>query len=372
MNLALSEDQVMIRDAARDTLAKISDSSAVRAAMVSEVGIDVDAWATVSAELGWCAVAIDEQYNGLGLGPITLALIQEEAGYRLLCTPFFATVCLAANVLQAVASDQAKDTWLPSIAAGELKASVPLVSTVDDWHGTQVIATRKNDSWLLDGSVAQVPDAAVADVIFMWAQTENGVGLFAVERGTQGLNIETRQGWDATRRFARITCRNVAASRCDNTAGLAQSTVRAAALARIYIAAEQLGAAQRCLDLTVAYASERKQFGRAIAGFQAVKHRCALMMVRIEALRSAVYGTAALAASDSGNDALGIEGAMVKALASETLFFCAGEAIQLHGGVGFTWEYDPQLYFKRAQASKHWMGEPAALRARIASRLLHA
>ena len=158
--------------------------------------------------------------------------------------------------------------------------------------------------------------------------------------------------------------------RCDEIGKLPTGGPQATALARLYIAAEQLGAAQRCLDLTVAYISERKQFGRVIASFQAIKHRCAEMMVQVEGLRSTVYGAAAQAASEAPLQTLSMECAMAKAMASEVLFHCAGEAIQLHGGVGFTEEYDPGLYFKRARASKGWLGTPEQLREEIAEVLL--
>jgi alkylation response protein AidB-like acyl-CoA dehydrogenase len=155
--------------------------------------------------------------------------------------------------------------------------------------------------------------------------------------------------------------KNVVAERVDDPAKRS-GVPRAQALAQLYLAAEQLGGAQQCLDLTVKYISERKQFGRAIGSFQAVKHRCAQMMVAVEGLRSVVYGAAA------SGDAL--ECAGVKALASDTFFHCAGEAIQLHGGVGFTWEFEPQLYFKRAQATSHALGASTVLREQIAEALL--
>jgi alkylation response protein AidB-like acyl-CoA dehydrogenase len=147
---------------------------------------------------------------------------------------------------------------------------------------------------------------------------------------------------------------------------------RTEALAAIALAAEQLGGAQQCLDLTLAYTTERVQFGRSIASFQAVKHRCAEMMVRIEATRSAVHGAARAvgAAQPIATGDLALEAACAKTFASETFFWCAQEAIQLHGGVGFTWDYDPQLYFKRAQASTHWLGDPDTLRERAAAALL--
>ncbi len=373
MNLALTEDQAMIREAAQSYLADASDSAAVRKAIDSEQGFDSSVWQTISGELGWCGVAIDEAYGGLGLSVTELAYIQEQAGYRLLCSPFFSTVCMAANLLQAVGHDQVKAEYLPQIAAGDLCATVPISSAADAWQSTEISAKEKNGEWLLSGKLDRVPDAGAADLLFVFANTEAGSGLFAVSTAAQGIKTTALETWDATRRFACVELSNTpAAMRCDEPSAIDQGRQQAAAVARLLIAAEQLGAAQRCLDLTVEYTAERKQFGRVIAGFQAVKHRCAQMMVQVEALRSAVYGAAAVVTDNGDVETVSMECAMAKALASDTLFFCAGEAIQLHGGVGFTWEYDPQLYFKRAQASKHWMGGPPALRALIASSVLGA
>ena len=371
MQLALTEDQTMIRDAAQSYLADASDSAAVRRAMASEHGFDSKVWQTIAEELGWCGVAIDEAYDGLGLGATELVHIQEQAGYRLLCAPFFSTVCLAANLIQALGSEAAKSEYLPKIAVGELRATAPMSSVADAWESTQIKASKQQDQWLLSGSLNRVADAQTADLLFVFAEVDQGVGLFALPLNTEGIKVSPLDTWDATRRFSSVEISNAAAAmRCDEADLVEKSRKRAAATTRLFIAAEQLGAAQRCLDLTVEYTSERKQFGRVIAGFQAVKHRCAQMMVQVEALRSAVYGAAALAAENPDTVTLEMECAMAKALASDTLFFCASEAIQLHGGVGFTWEYDPQLYFKRARASKQWMGDPSALRATLADALL--
>lgn len=366
----MTEDQQMIRDAARDYLADASDSQAVRAAMASEQGFDSEVWQAIASDLGWCGVAIDEAHDGMGLGVSELAIIQEEAGYRLLCAPFFPTVCQVAPLLQACASDAAKNEYLPRIATGDLIASLPLSSAADSGESTEIQAQAQGEQWQLSGCLERVACAEQADVIFVFAEHAEDTGLFAVETTAAGFASEPLDTWDATRRFSRMSLTNVAATRCDDAQALAANRAQAAATTRLLIAAEQLGAAQRCLDLTVEYASERKQFGRVIAGFQAVKHRCAQMMVNIESLRSAVYGVAAQFDSDAGTAELVSECNMAKALASDTLFYCAGEAIQLHGGVGFTWEYDPQLYFKRAQASKHWMGDADALRAILAEALL--
>ncbi|MGH8506573.1 MAG: acyl-CoA dehydrogenase family protein [Stenotrophobium sp.] len=374
MDFALNDDQLMIRDAAENFLADVSDSAAVRKAMASESGYDAAVWQRIASELGWCGIAVAESHGGLGLGAMELVLVQEQIGRRLLCAPFFATVCLAANVLAETATAAAQAEYLPAIAAGNLRAAVPLPSDVAGWPAAakSIYATRVGDGWRLQGVAERVVGAAEADLILVFAQADDGLALFALTAQAHGVQVLPMTGWDQTRRFSRVACDALlpAAARIDDRARQ-DGFARSLALARLYIAAEQLGAAQQCLDLTVAYTATRKQFGRVIASFQAVKHRCAEMMVRVEALRSAVYGAAfAVAQSDDGT--LAMECAMAKALASDTLFFCAAEAIQLHGGVGFTWEYDPQLYFKRAQASSHWLGDADALRESIAVRLFPA
>lgn len=372
MDFSINDDQAMIRDAAESFLADVSDSAAVRKAMASAAGYDAAVWQRIAGELGWCGIAVAEAHGGLGLGAMELVLVQEQIGRRLLCAPFFATVCLGATVLAETATAAAQDEHLPAIAAGELRVAVPLPSDVAGWPAaaSSVYAARVGDGWRLQGVAERVVGADDADLLLVFAQADDGLALFALPAQTHGVQVLPARGWDETRRFARIACDALlpAAVRIDDPARHV-GVSRALALARLYIAAEQLGAAQQCLDLTVAYTATRKQFGRTIASFQAVKHRCAEMMVRVEALRSAVYG-AAFAAAQSDDDALAMECAMAKALASDTLFFCAAEAIQLHGGVGFTWEYDPQLYFKRAQASSHWLGDADALRESIAARLL--
>ena len=377
MDFALTEDQLLIRDAAEDFLRDASDSAAVRAAMASAHGFDERVWQRISRELGWCATAIPERYDGLGLGMVELILLLEQMGRRLLCSPFFSTATLGATLLNEVATEAACQRLLPGVAGGALRVSAPLPSAADDFAAgvANLQARRESGGWVLKGACDAMVDAVSSDWLLLLARVEgeNSIGMFAVPSGASGLQVECLQTWDRTRRLARVECSKVAVTaeaRIDDVARAAQGWLRAAALARLALAAEQLGAAQQCLDLTVAYTSERRQFGRAIASFQAVKHRCAEMMVRIEALRSAVYGTAAFAAGEMGTDVLAVECAATKALASDTLFWCAQETIQLHGGVGFTWEYDPQLYFKRAQSSSHWLGSAEALRERVAIALI--
>lgn len=375
MDFALNDDQVMIRDAAENFLADVSDSAALRKAMASDLGYDESVWQRIASELGWCGIAVPEAQGGLGLGAVELVLVQEQIGRRLLCAPFFSTVCLAANLLKEAGTSAVQSTYLPRLAEGKLRATLPLPSDAAGWSAAaaNVRATRESNHWRLQGVVERVPDAAAADLLLIFAQTADGLAMFEVPADANGFQIQTTQAWDATRRFSRVLLdlQLPADARVDDPSrhdGFARSL----ALARLYVAAEQLGAAQQCLDLTVAYTTTRKQFGRVVGSFQAVKHRCAEMMVKIEALRSAVYGAAAQAAGDAPIDILAPECMMARALAGDALFYCAAEAIQLHGGVGFTWEYDPQLYFKRAQASSHWLGDSDALREMIAHSLLVA
>lgn len=370
MDFSLNEDQVMIRDAAQSYLADHCGSEAVRAAIASEAGYDPAVWQAIAAELGWCGVAIPEEFGGMGLGPVELMLIQEQVGYYLLPSPFFSTVCLVANILMHQGSAEAKSALLPLLAAGELRATTVVPSEGEKYPEPTLRAIEVGGVWQVSGAV-RVPDVGRDGLLLAFARTDEGPGLFQVPLDAAGIDHQPLQNWDASRRFVHLSLDNVAAqSRCDDAHAFRAGCPRSEALIRLYIAAEQLGAAQRCLDLTVTYVSERKQFGRVVGSFQAVKHRCAEMMVQVESLRSAVYGAAALAAGDGRVSQVAIECAMAKAMASEALCFCAGEAIQLHGGVGFTEEYDPQLFFKRAQASRHWMGTPQALRAEIAEVLL--
>lgn len=370
MNLSLSDDQQLIRDAAENFLADVSDPAAVRRHMATEQGFDPEIWQRLAGELGWCAMPIAEAHGGLGLGPVEMAVLMESMGRRLFCAPYFSTVCLAATLINETGSDTAKVGPLTAIAEGRMRFAVAMPD--GDWRvaASRLQAELVGDDWILSGNVAQVVDGASADTVLLFAQTGDGTfGLFALPRDASGAAITALPTWDATRRFAQINVNGAAAERIDDPQR-ADGFARALALARLYLAAESLGGAQQCLNLTVDYVAQRKQFGRTIASFQAVKHRCAEMMVKVEALRSLVAGAAALAAGDANVIELARECAAAHQLAADTYFWCAQEAVQLHGGVGFTWEYDLQLYFKRAQAASHWLATADRVREDIAASLL--
>ena len=369
----------MIRDSAAQFLAQASSSADVRRAMVSADGIDHVLWQRISAELGWCATSVPEQNGGLGLGTVELALLMEQMGRRLMCAPFLSTVCLAASVLTAVVQSDITAHYLTQIAAGDLTASLPLGSDSADWltRPDCLTAVADGSDYILHGSVRHVPDGASAQLLLLPVRLNGNAlpGLFAVAQGVAGMTAHAHVTLDATRRLAEVRLDGV---RVPSAALIAvgekatKAITHATTQAMILLAAEQLGGAQQCLDMTVDYVSQRVQFGRSIASFQAVKHRCADMMVKVEAARSAVYGAAhAMTNASRLSDAqLLLEAACAKTFASDAFFFCAQEAIQLHGGAGFTWEYDPHLYFKRAQAGSHWLGHPDQLRERVAAVLL--
>ncbi|MDN7929946.1 acyl-CoA dehydrogenase family protein [Burkholderia metallica] len=363
MDLALTDEQAMIRDAAADVLAERSASADVRRALAQSAGRDDTLWAALSRELGWTALALPEAAGGLGLGAVEQTLLMEQLGRRIACVPYFSTACLAATALAGCVDTPAATGWLARIAEGACSATLALPF---DWPAVSrplpVVAEEAAGGYALSGAIDQVIDGARADLLLVPARIANegqAIGLFAIDVATaSGLCVTPLDTLDATRPIARIVLDEARVSRDALYAGGAHAARlldRTAWFAALALAAEQLGGAQQCLDLTLDYTSQRVQFGRAIASFQAVKHRCAQMMVLIEAARSAVLGAAHAWDAEAGDAtpgaALRADIAAAKSAANDAYAFCAQEAIQLHGGVGFTWEYDPHLYFKRAQAS---------------------
>ncbi|MFM0076044.1 acyl-CoA/acyl-ACP dehydrogenase [Paraburkholderia sediminicola] len=395
MNLALSEEQTMIRDSAAGVLAERSASAAVRQAIEHTGGHDEGLWRTLAGELGWCALTVPEAAGGAGLGAMELVLLMEQMGRRLACVPYFGTVCLAATALAQCESAAAR-AWLSRIASGEASAMLALQAGAGfDARTVSVYAEETAHGYRLSGTLEQVVDAASADLLLVPALIANEaqtIALFELNcADLAGLIRTPLVTLDATRPLARV---ELNAIDVPHDALMAQGSEAQRALsdtawfAALALAAEQLGGAQQCLDLTLAYTAERVQFGRAIASFQAIKHRCAQMMVEIEAARSAVLGAAQ--AWDEARNQMRAQApdqmlnqagaslppdvladiATAKATANDAFRFCAQEAIQLHGGVGFTWEYDPQLYFKRAQACSAQFGTTAQMLSFIAEQVV--
>jgi alkylation response protein AidB-like acyl-CoA dehydrogenase len=377
MRFAFTEEQEELRAAARAFLAAYSSPEQVRKAMSSELGFDREVWERIGSELGWPSVIVPEEYGGVGLGYVELVGLMEEMGQALLCSPFFATVALGANALLEAGSEQQKQRWLPRIAEGELTATLAHVEGGGSFGADGIRATWRAEGggYVLSGTKRYVVDGATADLIVVAARAngstgDDGVALFALAPDAAGLERKPLVTMDQTRRQAELVLSDV---HVDGDALLGEAGQGWPALsavldrATVALCAEQVGGAQRCLDLSVAYAKEREQFGRPIGSFQAIKHKCADMLLLVESARSAAYYAGWVAAERP--EELALHASLAKSYCSEAYFRCAGESIQIHGGVGFTWEYDPHLYFKRARASEMLLGQPSWHREQIAQHL---
>jgi alkylation response protein AidB-like acyl-CoA dehydrogenase len=305
MNFALDDEQQRLRETARAFLAAHADSAAVRAAMTSERGYDQALWQRIAGELGWPAVIVPEEHGGLGLGQVELMVLMEAMGAALLCAPFFSTVCLAANALVVGGTAAQHVEWLPGIAAGTTTATVAHAEPAGRWDADGIAALARPDGAhiVLSGRKSFVVDGHTADLLVIAARTpgsrgSDGVELYLVPATTPGIERRALATMDQTRRLAEITLHDV---RLPKTAMLGEGAAGFPALATtlqlatVALAAEQVGGAERCLELAVAYAGERVQFGRPIGCFQAIKHKCADMLMRVEAARSASYYAACTA-----------------------------------------------------------------------------
>ena len=345
MDTRFTEDQDMIRDAAATYLRDWSDAGGFRKQVDAGTPDYGSVWQEFGVELGFAGLTVPEAHGGAGLGDLERALVMEEMGRVLFVSPFFATCVLASDVLVAAGGAAAADL-LGESAGGAVTASVCRPDQVEVRDGR------------ISGHARNVVDGARAGCVLVLA----GDSLYAVGHESAGVEASPVRTLDPTRPLADIAFSNAAGDLITSGPGLGEALARAEARSAIALAAEQVGGAEAMLNATVAYAMERKQFGRLIGSFQAVKHRCADMMVRVEAARSAVYQAAALA---HGADLL-TQAAIAKSECSEAYFSVAGDAIQMHGGVGVTWEYDLHFHFKRARAGKALLGSPETWRERLA------
>jgi alkylation response protein AidB-like acyl-CoA dehydrogenase len=373
MKLAPSTEQQELRESVRRFLTDRVPLQRVRELMESADGTDDKVWNYAASQLGLQAIAIPEEYGGAGFTFVEQAIVLEELGAALYPGPYLASAVLAATALLASSDDGAKRDLLPGIAAGEAVATLAFTEDDGSWEPDAIkLAASKTDSspsgrWVLDGHKSFVLDGHTASLILAVARTDAGLSLFAIQADADGLTRKQLPALDQTRRLARLEFSSVPA-RLVGAPGDAEAILgRTLDVAAIAQAAEQLGGAQRALDMAVSYAKIRHQFGRPIGSFQAIKHRCADLLLEVESLRSAVAYAAAAVAEDSAE--VPVVAALVKALASDTYFHVAAENIQIHGGIGFTWEHDAHLYFKRAKASELFLGDASYHRERLATRI---
>ena len=344
----------------------------VRRLMDTEQGYEPSQWAAI-AEMGWLGMAIPEEWGGAGFSFLELFVLLEEQGRSLFCAPFLSTVVMAATVVEEAGDERQKRDVLPAIAQGELLATVAFTEPNGRWDPDGVTAVargRSGGGWILDGTKSFVLDGHIADLVVVAARTEAGVSLFLVPTGAEGLDRRMLQTMDQTRKQAEIQLRDV---QVDPEALLGPEgggwpiLERMLEKAAVALSAEQVGGAQACLEMAVAYAKVRKQFGRPIGSFQAIKHKCADMLAQVESARSAAYYAAWAMSED--NEERRLMAGLAKSYCSEAYFSAAGENIQIHGGIGFTWEHDAHLYFKRAKSSELLFGDPSHHREKIAVQL---
>jgi alkylation response protein AidB-like acyl-CoA dehydrogenase len=359
MNFSFSEDQILLRNSVRSALDEHCKPSHVRAMMDDPKGYSDTLWGEM-AKLGWLGLPFPEPQGGAGLGLVELALVQEELGRAAYPGPYFASVVLGGLGLMLGGSAAQKEKWLPAIASGKARATAALLEEALDWDpgSTAATATKSGDGWQLSGLKRFVPWAHVADVALVPARTAEGLSLFLVDPKAPGVSLKPMVGVDLANRWSEIRLDGVAV-KADALVGqpgaagaLLDSLLRRAA---VMASAEMLGAARRCLDMSVDYAKVREQFGQPIGSFQAIRHRCAEMLLEVENAHSAVYYAAW--ALNAGAEDAALAASICKSYVSEAARKVCGDAIQVHGGIGFTWEYDLHLYFKRAKALEPLYGD---------------
>jgi len=369
MNFGFSEEQDELRKMVKRFLDEKSSETEVRRLMATEDGYDPAVWSQMANELALQGLGIPEEFGGQGFGPVELYVVFEEMGAALLCSPYFATVALASNALLTTATDAAKAKYLPGIAAGDTIATLALTNNAGSWNvsDTGVTASGSGDAFTLNGVKNYVVDGSTASLILVTATTDKGVSLFAVDKGAAGLTTTWLPTMDQTRKQSKLEFANTPATLISVDGAATAGITKTLQIAAAALAAEQVGGAQRVLNNAVEYAKNRVQFGRPIGSFQAIKHKCADMLLEVESAKSAAYYAAWAAQED--NEELAIAASLAKSYCSEAYFHAAAENIQIHGGIGFTWEHHAHLYFKRAKSSELMLGDPAYHRELLAEKL---
>lgn len=353
MQFGLNESQEFLRDSARKFFAGECPIAEVRRLMETETAFDAPLWSKL-AEQGYTGIIFPEELGGVGLGVVELILLMEEAGRALLPGPFFSTVVMAGSLLDGIASKDQKRKYLTPICRGEARATVAFFEPAGSWDLADVHLNAVQGK--LTGEKLFVPDAAIADWILVVARN----GIFLVDAKSPGVHVEPMHGMDLTRKLYSVRLDNVAGEKLGETAALS----RPRAIATVALAAEMVGGMQRTLDITVEYAKTRKQFGKPIGIFQAVQHQCADMYLETESARSAVYYAAWALQHDASDDAAAVS--IAKLYASDASRTVGNRGIQVHGGMGFTWENDLHLYYRRAKASETMFGDATFHRERLA------
>ena len=370
MRFELDADQLALRDGVRALLNDHCTGEQVRKAIESPPGHDPALFRRMARELGLHGIAIPEEFGGSGAGLVELGVVFGELGRALTPGPFFSTVALAVPALLSSGDAQAQRAWLPSIAEGDITATLALTEPdrPGGWLSDRPPATtahRDGQRWLLSGTKELVTDGAEVDLLLVFADTAEGPALFALGSSADGLDRTAAGAFDLTRRLATVRLRDCQAQLIGALGQGRQIVADALDRAAILLACEQVGGADRCLQMATEYAGSRVQFGRPIGSFQAVKHMLADVLLEVESARAAAEYACWVAEHAPGE--LSVLASMTKAVASDAYLMAAKANIQVHGGIGFTWEHDAHLYFRRATSAGQFLGSPEQHRERVAA-----
>jgi alkylation response protein AidB-like acyl-CoA dehydrogenase len=373
MNFGFNEEQELLRSTARKFFENECGSDTVRRLMETPEGISPDLW-TKLAEQGWLGLVYPEAYDGMGLGLVDLVVLMEEMGRAVVPGPYFSAVLLGGLAIAEAGSEAQKKEWLPKIAAGDRRVALAWMEPSAQLGpaGVTLTAVEKGGKYTLSGTKLFVHDAHTADALVVAARTRpgagaDGVSLFLLPRGTKGLEVTLLPTMDQTRKLCEVALSDVTVG-SDALLGAAGAgwapLARVLDRATVALCAEMCGGAQKVLDMTVEYAKIRQAFGRPIGSYQGVKHRAADMLVDVENSKSITYYAAWALDENAAEAPLAVS--MAKAYVSDAYRRVAAAGIQLHGGIGFTWEHDLHLYFKRAKGSEFTFGDATHHRERVA------
>lgn len=370
MQLVLDQEQQELRAAVRTFLADHASSARVREVMDGD-GHDRELWRRLAGELGLAGLVVPEQHGGSGAGHVERCVVAEELGRALAPAPFLASAVLAVDTLLALDDRSAQAELLPQLVSGDLIGTVAVAEQGGSWEpaATTTSALLRDGNWVLDGHKMPVVSGDVADVVLVHARTPEGTGWFLVAADAPGLRHTALRTLDPTRRLSRLDFWDTPARPLmSGDAGEATAVLEAVTdRAAVALAAEAVGGMGRVLELTADYAKVRVQFGRTIGSYQAVKHGCADMYCAVEQAYSALRYAAWTA--DHDVEQLPLAAALVQVVVLPAYFRAAADTVQLHGGVGYTWEHDAQLYYKRAKTSELLLGSGEQQRQRLADRL---
>jgi alkylation response protein AidB-like acyl-CoA dehydrogenase len=364
-DFAFTEEQDALRATVRRFCDERSPSTEVRRLMETTEGFDPDVWKQLANELGLTAIHIPEDEGGQGFTFVELGIVLEEMGRSLLCAPFFSSICLGANAIRNAGTADQRKALLPPVASGDVRTTLAFTEPSGDWTLDGI--NLEADGTRLTGTKTYVVDGHTADLIVVAGREKDGISFFTVGSEASGLTRTPLETLDMTRKQAELTFDNVEAERLGEPGAGAEPLRKTLEQAAVCVAAECVGGSEKTMEMAVQYAKDRYQFGRPIGSFQSIKHKCADMLLRLESAKSAAYYAAWAAAED--NEELSVAASLAKAYCTEAYFANSRENIQIHGGIGFTYEHDAHLYYRRAKSSELFLGDPTYHRELIASEL---